>query len=154
MCEMCDMSQVMNWMSYFAVEDLAWLGMAGMQKDFRQRICGLKTWNKYTSSHAIYHLQVCARGTMLVYHKYHAGAGQSGIAYSIVKYRQRQSACEEAVFCHFLSFCHFFFCCCHCHAGACDLHLEPFTRPPPARLAPALRGGGVCNGRTEETDSL
>jgi hypothetical protein len=88
--------EVMNWLSYFAMEvckqstttsakhlpdmppavarlppgypflapnarrsqDLAWLGMAGMQKDFRQKVCGLKTWNKYTQSHAIYYSQV------------------------------------------------------------------------------------------------
>ncbi len=84
--------EVMNWMSYFAMEvslrlgallhevpkppsprsdltslcpalccavqDLAWLGMAGMQKDFRQRVLGLQGWNKYTTSHAIFHSQV------------------------------------------------------------------------------------------------
>lgn len=32
--------------------------MSGMVKDYRQRVLGLKTWNKYTTSHAIYHSQV------------------------------------------------------------------------------------------------
>ncbi|GFH13354.1 glyco_transf_28 domain-containing protein, partial [Haematococcus lacustris] len=50
--------EVMNWLSYFAMEDLAWVGMAGMQKDFRCNVLGLKTWNKLTTSHSIYHSKV------------------------------------------------------------------------------------------------
>lgn len=49
---------VMNWLSYFAVEDLAWLGMAGMVKNLRQNVFGLKSWDKYSTSHALYHSKV------------------------------------------------------------------------------------------------
>ncbi len=48
----------MNWLSYFAMEDLAWLGMSGMVKDFRQRVLNLKAWNKEHTSHALYHSKV------------------------------------------------------------------------------------------------
>eukprot|EP00798_Chlamydomonas_sp_ICE-L_P001510 gene1510-32888_t len=50
--------EVMNWLSYFAMDDLAWLGMSGMVKDFRQRVLGIKTWNKEHTSHALYHSKV------------------------------------------------------------------------------------------------
>jgi hypothetical protein len=46
----------------FAMEDLAWLGMAGMQRDFRHRILGLKVgpvhrcmaWSSQPPSHIAY----------------------------------------------------------------------------------------------------
>ncbi|GAX76945.1 hypothetical protein CEUSTIGMA_g4392.t1 [Chlamydomonas eustigma] len=50
--------EIMNWLSYFAVEDLAWLGMSGMMKDFRKRILQLHDWSKEAGSHAIYHSKV------------------------------------------------------------------------------------------------
>ncbi|KAJ9527973.1 hypothetical protein QJQ45_005588 [Haematococcus lacustris] len=50
--------QVMNWLSYFAMEDLAWVGMAGLQRDFRCNVLGLKSWNKNTTEHAIYNSKV------------------------------------------------------------------------------------------------
>eukprot|EP00798_Chlamydomonas_sp_ICE-L_P018660 gene18660-25177_t len=50
--------EIMNWLSYFAMEDLAWLGMSGMVKDFRQRVLGIKTWNKEHTSHALHHSKV------------------------------------------------------------------------------------------------
>ena len=48
----------MNWLSYFAVEDLAWLGMSGMVKDFRKRILQLTDWSKENGSHTIHHSKV------------------------------------------------------------------------------------------------
>jgi hypothetical protein len=49
----------MNWLSYFAVEDLAWLGMSGMVKDFRKRTLQLVDWDSQTNgSHTIYHSKV------------------------------------------------------------------------------------------------
>ena len=48
----------MNWLSYFAVEDLAWLGMSGMVKDFRRRILQLTDWTKENGSHTIHHSKV------------------------------------------------------------------------------------------------
>ena len=50
--------QIMNWLSYFAVEDLAWLGMSGMVKDFRRRILQLTDWTKENGSHTIHHSKV------------------------------------------------------------------------------------------------
>ncbi|KAG1676362.1 hypothetical protein FOA52_001157 [Chlamydomonas sp. UWO 241] len=51
--------EVMNWLSYFAVEDLAWLGMSGMVKDFRKRTLQLVDWDsKDNGSHTIYHSKV------------------------------------------------------------------------------------------------
>mmetsp|Transcript_39814 Transcript_39814/g.88504 ORF Transcript_39814/g.88504 Transcript_39814/m.88504 type:complete len:1166 (+) Transcript_39814:378-3875(+) len=50
--------EVMNWLSYFAVEDLAWLGMSGMVKHFRTQVLGLKDWMKQHTSHALYHSKV------------------------------------------------------------------------------------------------
>eukprot|EP00798_Chlamydomonas_sp_ICE-L_P000632 gene632-2068_t len=50
--------EAMNWLSYFAMEDLAWLGMSGLVKDFRQRVLGMKTWSKEHTSHALYHSKV------------------------------------------------------------------------------------------------
>ena len=39
-------------------QDLAWIGQASMQKDFRQRVLGLKSWNKFCTSHGLYHSKV------------------------------------------------------------------------------------------------
>eukprot|EP00955_Chlamydomonas_euryale_P062123 358293-Chlamydomonas_euryale.AAC.1 len=51
--------EVMNWLSYFAVEDLAWLGMSGMVKDFRKRTLHLADFDaKANGSHSIYHSKV------------------------------------------------------------------------------------------------
>ena len=50
--------QIMNWLSYFAVEDLAWLGMSGMVKDFRKRILQLTDYSKENGSHTIHHSKV------------------------------------------------------------------------------------------------
>eukprot|EP00955_Chlamydomonas_euryale_P041177 351927-Chlamydomonas_euryale.AAC.2 len=50
---------VMNWLSYFAVEDLAWIGMADMVKDFRRRTLQLPNWDsKDNGSHTLYHSKV------------------------------------------------------------------------------------------------
>ncbi len=52
----------MNWLSYFAIEDLAWLGMWDMVKEFRRDTLGLKGFNKEHGSHAIYHSKVGGEG--------------------------------------------------------------------------------------------
>lgn len=49
---------VMNWLSYFAVEDLAWLGMSGMVRQLRQKVLGLPGWEKHHTSHALYYAKV------------------------------------------------------------------------------------------------
>ncbi|GAX79661.1 hypothetical protein CEUSTIGMA_g7102.t1 [Chlamydomonas eustigma] len=51
-------TEMMNWLSYFAVEDVAWLGMSDMVKEFRDKFLQLKGFGPLHSSHAIYYSKI------------------------------------------------------------------------------------------------
>ena len=46
--------QLTNWLSYFAIEDIAWLGTWDIILDFRREVLGLAKMNQDHASHAIY----------------------------------------------------------------------------------------------------
>jgi hypothetical protein len=49
---------MMNWLSYFAVEDVAWLGIADIVQEFRGKFLKLKGFGNPHTSHAIYYSKV------------------------------------------------------------------------------------------------
>ncbi|GAX82718.1 hypothetical protein CEUSTIGMA_g10144.t1 [Chlamydomonas eustigma] len=50
--------EMMNWLSYFAMDDLAWLGIADIVKRFRRKKLGLKNSGKHVGSHGVYYSKV------------------------------------------------------------------------------------------------
>ena len=50
--------QMFNWLSYFAVGELAWMGGAGPIRELRKKHLGLKGWGKHHGPHALYYCKV------------------------------------------------------------------------------------------------